>query len=96
MKTVQIFFIHTDKCKDCKKALSTIESAILQCRDVECEVLKYNFDTKVGLNICINNDIDDIPGIVVGSDGTVFKGKKYSEKRIVEAIKKASRVSKDE
>ena len=90
MKKVQIFVVHSKKCKDCDNAIEVIESAIQKCEDIECELLKFLFDTKVGLNIAINNDIDDIPGIVVGRS-EVFKGNNYSEKKIINAIKKASK-----
>jgi len=82
---VKIFFIYADSCEHCALALSTIEKAIKQCKNIACEILKFKYDTLVAINIAINNDINDLPGFVIGKK--VFVKDDYSLDRIIEAIK---------
>jgi hypothetical protein len=84
---VRISFIYADKCEHCQEALSTIESAILKCKDISCEIAKFKYDTKAALAIAMAQGIDDLPGFVIGKE--VFVGSDYTEARIVQAIKKA-------
>lgn len=86
---VQIFFIYADNCKHCNQALSVIESAVTKCSKISCKILKFHYDTKPALTIASNKGIDDLPGFVIGED--VYIGEKYSEKEIIESIKKASK-----
>ena len=87
-KKVQIFYIYSEHCDSCKKALETVEKAI-KVSKIPCEILKFKYNTNVAVNIAMNNDIDDLPGFVVGAGQGVFKGTNYTEAKIVEAIKKA-------
>ena len=66
---VQIFFIYADDCEHCQQAFSTIEAAVelMKVQGIECEILKFHFDTKVAINIASKNGIDDLPGFVVGT-----------------------------
>lgn len=86
---VQILFIYAENCEHCQDALSTIENAIVKCKDVSCQILKFHYDTKPALTIAVNNGIDGLPGFVIGDK--VFKDKNYSEKLIIDAIRKASK-----
>jgi len=85
---VRISFIYADKCEHCQDALSTIESAILKCKNTSCEIAKFHYDSRAALMIATAQGINDLPGFVVGSE--VFMGNDYSEERIVKAIRKAS------
>jgi len=84
---IRISFIYADKCEHCQEALSTIESAILKCKNIPCEIAKFKYDTKAALAIAIAQGIGDLPGFVIGKE--VFVGSDYTEERIVQAIKKA-------
>jgi hypothetical protein len=86
---VQIFFIYAENCEHCKDALSTIESAIIKCSKISCEIIKFRYDTKSAVSIAINKGINDLPGFVIGDD--VYMGKNYTEEKIVKSIKKASK-----
>jgi len=86
---VQVFFIYADKCEHCQAALSAIEDAVIKCKEIPCEILKYHYDTKAAIAIACNKGIDDLPGFVIGDE--VFVGKDYSAKRIEDAIKKSSK-----
>ena len=89
---VQVFFIHADDCLHCKQALLMIETIAVKIK-VECEILLYLFDTPAALGIAANNDIDDLPGIVIsGNDKKyVFMGKNFNEEKLTDAIRKASK-----
>lgn len=89
---VRIPFIYADKCKHCKEALSTIEGAILKCKNISCEIAKFKYDSKAAIAIAIAQGIDDLPGFVIGKE--VFVGEDYTEDRIIKAIKKASKGEK--
>lgn len=84
---IRISFIYADKCEHCQEALSTIEGAILKCKNIPCEIAKLKYDTKVALVIAVAQGIDDLPGFVIGKE--VFIGSNYTEERIINAIKKA-------
>jgi len=87
---VQIHFIYADKCEHCSEALSTIENAIIKCKDIPCEVLKFKYDTNAALSIARNKGINNLPGFVVANND-VFVGDDYDEERIIKAIKKANK-----
>ena len=89
---VQIFFIYADDCSHCKSALLMIENIVSKVK-VKCEIMKYLFDTPAALGIAVNNDIDDLPGIVISGNNKkyIFKGKGYSEEKLLDAISKASK-----
>ena len=82
---VKIFFIYSDSCEHCQKALSTIENAISKCKNIACEILKFKYDTQVAINIAVKNGINDLPGFMIGNK--IFNGDDYSLDRIIEAIK---------
>jgi len=84
---VRISFIYADQCEHCQEALSTIERAILRCKNIACEIAKFKYDTKAALAIAMAQGIDDLPGFVIGKE--VFVGEDYTEERIVKAIEKA-------
>jgi glutaredoxin len=86
---VQIFFIYAEKCEYCKFALSVIQGAMIQCKEIPCEILKFHYDAKAAIGIASNNGINDLPGCVIGKE--VFMGKNYSEEKIKNAIKKAAK-----
>ena len=86
---LQIFFLYADNCKHCKEALSILESAIIKCSKISCEILKFHYDTKPAVAIAVNKGINDLPGFVIGED--VYIGKNYSEEEIIKSIKKASK-----
>ena len=90
MNQVQMFFIYSEKCKHCDKMLITIESAIKNA-EIPCDLKKFLYTKKVAINIAVNNGIDDLPGLVVGSGVGVFCGDDYTERRIVNAIKKVAK-----
>jgi len=82
---VQIFFIYSENCNHCQQALSLIESAVLKCKKIPCEIKKFLYNSPVAISIAINNEIDDLPGFVIGN--SVFKGNNYTEEDIILAIK---------
>ena len=87
-KKVQIFFIYADNCEHCQKLLSLIEEAISESQE-NCQLLKFKYDTRTAIAIAINNNIDDLPGFVIGRKA--FQGDDYSKNAIKEAIKNAAR-----
>ena len=89
---VQIFFIYSDDCLHCKQALLMIETIAVKIK-ADCEILKYVYDTPAALGIAANNDIDDLPGIVISGNNKryVFMGKNYNEEKITDAIRKVSK-----
>lgn len=90
-KMIQIFYIQDDACKSCQKVYNMVESAISKS-GIECQILKFKYDTDAAIAIAVNNDIDDLPGFVVsGNSKTVFKGKNVAEEDIIKAIKKAGK-----
>jgi len=86
---IQIFFIYAEQCEHCQFALSVIQQAIIQCKEIPCEILKFHYDTKAAIGIAIKNKINDLPGCVIGKE--VFMGKDYSEAKIKNAIQKAAK-----
>ena len=86
---IRIPFIYADKCEHCQLALSMIESAILKCKEIPCEIVKFRYDNKVAISIAIAQGIDDLPGFVIGDN--VFQKNNYTEAEIVKAIKKTSK-----
>ena len=86
---IKIFFVYAENCEHCNLALSTIESAMKKYPKTSCEILKFHYDSKAAISIAINKGISDLPGFVIGDD--VYIGENYSEERIIESIKKASK-----
>jgi len=89
---VKIFFIYAENCEHCQEALSTIEEAVSKCRNITCEILKFKYNSPVAINIAIANEINDLPGFIVGTKA--FCGENYSLKEIVDAIKKEEKTKK--
>ena len=89
MSEVQIFFIHTNNCPDCKKALQNVESAIRES-NIQCKVIMVDSADQIAVNIAITNEISDIPACVVGIGVAVFQGENFPKEDIMQAIKKAS------
>ena len=87
---VQLFFIYAEKCKHCNQMLSVINLAIKKSK-IPCDFKKFLYTTKAAINIALNNDIDDLPGLVVGAGVGVFCGNDYTEDRIVDAINKVAK-----
>ena len=93
MREVAIYFIYDDNCTHCKCAYSVIENAVLNSK-IACKINKFKYDTSVALGIAVTHNIDDLPGILVGTGEGVFKGSDYDEDRIIEAIKKVAKKGK--
>ncbi len=87
MKKLKIFFIYADGCEHCQDALQAINNSINYVKDVDCEIVKYHYETQVAISIAINKGIDGLPGFVIGDD--VYIGDDYTEKDIIESIVKA-------
>jgi glutaredoxin len=87
-KIVQIFFIYADNCDHCKEALETIERSISIVKNATCQISKFHYDTNVAISIAVNKGITELPGFVIGDD--VYMGDDYTEKEIIESIKKAN------
>ena len=89
--SIQIFFIYADDCLHCNSALLMIETVIAKTQ-IQCEILKYLFDTPAAINIAANNDITDLPGIVISGkyERYVFMGKNFNEEKITDAIKRVT------
>ena len=83
---LRIPFIYADNCNHCDAALSVLESAVLQCADIPCEIAKFKYDSKAAIAIALAQGIDDLPGFVIGDK--VFVGEDYSEAKIIKAIRK--------
>ena len=88
-KIVKIYFIYAENCRHSQAALSAIESAVVKCNKIPCEIIKLLYNNDEALRIAIEHNIDDLPGFVIGSE--IFKGKNHDAGRIVKAIGKASR-----
>jgi hypothetical protein len=86
-KTLQIFYIYADDCHSCEKILGWLDE-ITAKHNIPVQMLKFRFDDKVALNIAIKNNIDDLPGIVIGAGSSVFKGKNISKEDIEASIVK--------
>ena len=52
------------------------------------EIIELYFETDIAIQIALNNDIDDLPGFIIGGK-FVFKGNDYTEDRIIEGIKQS-------
>lgn len=85
---VKIFFVYAENCEHCQAAFSCIEDAIIKCKEIPCEIIKFHYDTKASLSIAMNKGINDLPGFVIGDE--VFVGKNYSVEEIEKAIRKAA------
>lgn len=86
---IRIPFIYADNCKHCDMAFSVLESSIVKCKNIPCEIAKFKYDNKAAIAIAVAQGIDDLPGFVIGSEA--FMGNDYNESRIIKAIKKASK-----
>jgi hypothetical protein len=84
---VTILFIYSENCEHCQKALTTIESAIIKCKEIPCKIIKLLYHTKEAISVAINNDIDDLPGFVIGK--AKFVKDNYTEEKVINAIKEA-------
>ena len=73
---VRISYIYADNCEHCEDALSTIESSIQKCKNIACEIAKFQYDSKAALAIAMAQGIDTLPGFVIGNE--VFKGDDYN------------------
>jgi hypothetical protein len=62
----------------------TINSAIYKT-NIPCEIRKFLYNSKPAVAIAIKNDINDLPGIVIGQ--SKFSGKNYNVEAVIEAIK---------
>ena len=89
MSSVQIFFLYAENCKDCEAAKIAIRDAVAEA-GIECDFKMFNSDTRVAINIAIQNNIDDIPACVIGSGVKVFQGTAFPKNEIIAAIKKAA------
>jgi len=90
MKEVKLFFIYAQNCPHCKEMEISMESAVERSK-IPCNITKLLYTNKVAINIAINNSINDLPGLVVGSNGGSFCGDDYSEERILGAIQKVAK-----
>ena len=88
---VNLFFIYAPKCKHCKQMEASMESAVKKSK-IPCNIKKFLYTNKVAINIAVNNNIKDLPALVIGQgkQGNSFCGDDYDEKRIIEAIKKVA------
>ena len=80
-----IFFIYADNCEHCQEALTNIESAINKCKNISCILHKFKYDSKEAITLAVTHNIDDLPGIVIGTKVFI---KSCTEKEIIDAIKK--------
>ena len=87
MSKIQIFIVYADHCDKCEKLISLVEEVTKNLK-IPHEIIKYHFETKVALSICMNNGIDEVPGLVIGN--YVAKGDNFTKELIIEAIKNAS------
>jgi len=85
---LQVFFIYADNCRDCDKILAWIEEISAESK-IPLQLLRFRYDEKAALNIAVQHDIDDLPGIVIGKTKDVFQGKKVSQSQLKSAIIKA-------
>ena len=88
---LNISFLYADNCFHCDRAFEVVQDAIKKCKNIPCKVTKLRYDTNEALKIAIDNNIDDLPGFVIGKKS--FKGSNYTEAAIVEAIKKYGKIS---
>ena len=82
---VPIFFIYADNCEHCQQALSNIESAIIKCKDKTCNIYKFKYDSKEAITLAVKHNIDDLPGIIIGTKVFI---KECTEEDILKAINK--------
>ena len=93
MKIVDIYFIKSPNCPVCAKSIEILNKAI-EKSGRKCNVKFYIFDPEknedenmAAIMIASNNDIDDVPGFMVGNKENVFKGTNFTEEDVVRAIK---------
>lgn len=84
---MKIFYIYSDNCLHCLEILNYIEK-IIKDNDISCEILKHDYNTDVAVRIAVNNDIDDIPGIVISPGSKVFKGANIDKNKLKQEILK--------
>lgn len=84
-KKLQIFYIYADDCHTCEKILGWIDE-ITSSHKISLQLLKFKYNDTIALNIAIKNNIEDLPGIVIGLGDAVFQGKSILKEDLESAM----------
>ena len=82
---MDILFIYSDDCIDCKRMETFLNQAIMASQK-EIDIVYFNSETDEAIEVAVKYGIEDLPGCVIGN--SVFFGKHgflYSD--ILEAVK---------
>jgi thiol-disulfide isomerase/thioredoxin len=82
---IEIPFIYSKSCKDCKKMESLLEKAIEEL-NADIVLNKIDCEDDLALDLAVDNDIDDIPACIIG-DIVLFGKKNVVYKTILDAMK---------
>lgn len=86
LKELVILFIYAKDCPDCQEMREIIFEAINNSdAPKNCKVREINSDSDEAIDIALENDVNDLPGCVIGEFS--FCGKdKYTYDEILSAI----------
>jgi len=85
---MEVIFIYTEDCPDCKRMRSFLEKAI-EVSGKNIEIRAFDCETDEAVDLAIEHGIDDLPGCAIGEhkffgeDGFTYEG-------ILEAVQKLS------
>lgn len=84
IKEMTIIFLYAKDCPDCKDMKDTLIQAIKDsCARGYCKIQSYDSETDEAIDIAIENDIDDLPGCIIGNYAFV---KNYTYEELLNAI----------
>jgi len=81
-----IYFIYAEKCKECENMRNILEIAIRES-NLDIIIEDVNSDTERAIRLSIDNNIDDLPGCIIGKYSYCGKDQ-YSLNGIIEAIER--------
>ena len=88
IKELTIHLIMSKGCKDCTDMKETLFQAIEQSSASEqYELHELSDESNEAIDLAIENDINDLPACIIGSQ--VFVGKDYTYAKMLDAIEEA-------
>jgi glutaredoxin len=68
IKEMTVIFLYAKDCPDCKEMKETLLQVIEDsCASKYCKIQSYDSESDEAIDIAIENDIDDLPGCVIGN-----------------------------
>ena len=81
-----IYFIYADNCPDCENMRRIILNAIKDSQ-IPLKLEEVSSDTERAIQLSLDNNIDDLPGCIIGDFSFCGKGN-YSYCDIIDAIER--------